>query len=299
MQLTVAPNPFFWSKETQIAFYDEIAQTPVDRVVLGELVCSKRLPFYQDMLPETVDKLTAAGKEVALTSLALITLKRERKLTADLVDMGCEIEINDLSVLPHLEKGQPFSVGPLVNVYNEGTLRWLASLGATRICLPPELPLASVEILCREAATLGVTIEVWGHGRLPLAISGRCYHARMHGRAKDNCQFACEDDPDGLDVQTMDGQPFLAMNGVQTLSDSHATTALQTEALRDAGVAALRLSPQSQGFAALCGHYRNLLDGNTTPDALIAAIKADTPDVRLSDGFLTGARGVDMSPEMA
>ena len=112
MQLTVAPNQFFWPKETQIAFYDQIAQTPVDRVVLGELVCSKRLPFYQDMLPETIDKLTAAGKQVALTSLALITLKRERKLTAGLVEMGCEVEINDLSVLPHLEKGTPFAVGP-------------------------------------------------------------------------------------------------------------------------------------------------------------------------------------------
>ncbi len=299
MELTVGPNQFFWSKDTQIAFYDTIATAPVDRVVLGELVCSKRLPFDQDMLPEAVDKLISAGKQVALTSLALITLKRERKLTADLVEMGCEIEINDLSVLPHLTKGAPFTVGPLVNVYNEGTLRWLASLGATRVCLPPELPLASVEILCREAAALGVTIDVWGHGRLPLAISGRCYHARMHGRAKDNCQFACEDDPDGLDVKTMDGKPFMAMNGVQTLSDSHATTAHQTKALHAAGVGALRLSPQSQGFSTLCAQYRDLLDEKITGGALIAALKQDTPDVRLSDGFLTGARGVDMSPEMA
>ncbi|MCP4820972.1 MAG: U32 family peptidase, partial [Shimia sp.] len=124
-------------------------------------------------------------------------------------------------------------------------------------------------------------------------------HARMHGRAKDNCQFACEDDPDGLDVKTMDGKPFMAMNGVQTLSDSHATTAHQTKALHAAGVGALRLSPQSQGFSTLCAQYRDLLDEKITGGALIAALKQDTPDVRLSDGFLTGARGVDMSPEMA
>ncbi len=295
MQLTVAPIPFFWTKDTWSSFYEEIAATPVDRVVLGELVCSKRLPFFQDQIPSAIERLIAAGKDVALTSLALITLKRERKLTADLVEMGLEVEVNDLSVLPYLPKGTKFSVGPLVNVYNEGTLRWLASLGATRICLPPELPLASVRILAKEAATVGVTIEVWGHGRLPLAISGRCYHARLHGRTKDNCQFACEDDPDGLDVATLDDQPFLTMNGVQTLSDSYATTAHQIDQLRAAGVSALRLSPQSQGFADICRTYCALVEGQCTGDAVLAAIQKQNPDVRFSDGFLTGDRGVAMS----
>ncbi len=295
MQLTVAPIPFFWSKETWSDFYEEIAQTPVDRVILGELVCSKRLPFFQEEIPGAVERLIDAGKEVALTSLALITLKRERKLTADLVEMGLEVEVNDLSVLPYLPKDTPFSVGPLVNVYNEGTLRWLASLGATRICLPPELPLASVEILAREASALGVTIEIWGHGRLPLAISGRCYHARLHGRTKDNCQFACEDDPDGLEVSTLDDQPFLTMNGVQTLSDTYATTVHQIDLLRDVGVSALRLSPQSKGFANLCGGYRDLLDGHLNAEAVLAAITDHMPGIRVSDGFLTGDRGVAMS----
>ncbi len=295
MQLTVAAIPFFWAKDTWSTFYKEIAETPVDRVVLGELVCSKRLPFFQDQIPGAIERLIAAGKDVALTSLALITLKRERKLTADLVEMGLEVEVNDLSVLPYLPKGTNFSVGPLVNVYNEGTLRWLASRGATRICLPPELPLASVEILAKEAATVGVTIEVWGHGRLPLAISGRCYHARLHGRTKDNCQFACEDDPDGLDVATLDDQPFLTMNGVQTLSDTYATTVHQIDQLRDAGVTALRLSPQSQGFAALCHQYRALVEGQCNGDAVLEAITKQTPEVRFSDGFLTGDRGVAMS----
>src|SRR5690606_16790162 len=112
--------------------------------------------------------------------------------------------------------------------------------------------LASIEILAAAAKDLGVAIEVWGHGRIPLAISGRCYHARLHGRTKDNCQFACEDDPDGLDVRTLDDQPFLTMNGVQTLSGSYAAMIHQIERLEAAGVSALRLSPQSADFAGLC-----------------------------------------------
>jgi O2-independent ubiquinone biosynthesis protein UbiV len=295
MDLTVGPNQFFWSADRWLSFHNDLANAPVDRIVLGELVCSKRLPFYQDRIPDAIATLLEAGKEVALTSLALVTLRRERKLTSELVEMGVEVEINDLTVLPHLPQGTRFSVGPLVNVYNEGTLTWLASRGAARICLPPELPLASVEILAKAGAGLGVIIEVWGHGRLPLAISGRCYHARMHGRTKDNCRFACEDDPDGLDVRTLDNQPFLAMNGVQTLSDSYACSANQVAGLRNAGVAALRLSPQSKGFDEVCRMYRSLLNGEQEADQIIDRMTGIDANIRLSDGFLIGERGADWS----
>lgn len=295
MELTVGPNQFFWPAETWSGFYDDLTASPVTRVVIGELVCSKRLPFYQDRIPEAVGKLSEAGKEVALTSLALVTLKRERKLTAELAEMGVMVEINDLTALASLPQGSKFSVGPLVNVYNEGTLRWLASRGAQRICLPPELPLASVEALAKAADDLGVAIEVWGHGRLPLAISGRCYHARLHGRTKDNCQFACEDDPDGLDVQTADGKPFMAMNGVQTLSDSYACTDHQIELLSSAGVSALRLSPQSKGFGQLCSIYHQRINQTLPEGSLAHDLRTTNPEIRLSDGFLTGASGADWS----
>lgn len=295
MELTVGPNQFFWDADRWSAFYGGLAEAPVDRVVLGELVCSKRLPFYQDRIPAAVERLLAAGKDVALTSLALVTLKRERRMTADLADMGVEVEINDLTALAHLPGGAAFRVGPLVNVYNEGTLAWLAARGATRICLPPELPLASVRALAGAARDLGVAAEVWGHGRLPLAISGRCYHARLHGRTKDNCQFACEEDPDGLSVETTDRQPFLAMNGVQTLSDSVASMACQVETLTEAGVSALRLSPQTGDFNALCRLYRDRCDGRIEAGAMAAKLRDAVPGGRLSDGFLTGTCGAAWS----
>ncbi|WP_212524094.1 U32 family peptidase [Actibacterium sp. MT2.3-13A] len=295
MELTVGPNQFFWEAPRWAKFYAGLARAPVDRVVLGELVCSKRLPFYQDRLPEAIEVLADAGKEVVLTSLALVTLKRERRMTADLLAMGLEVEVNDLTALAHLPEGVEFSVGPLVNVYNEGTLAWLAARGARRICLPPELPLDSVRVLARAAADLGVSIEVWGHGRLPLAISGRCYHARLHGRTKDNCQFACGDDPDGRAVDTLDGQPFLAVNGVQTLSASTASMAHHVEALAEAGVSALRLSPQSGDFVRLCRLYRDRVAGGMDGEALSAALLPEVAGGALSDGFLNGPCGADWS----
>jgi collagenase-like PrtC family protease len=291
MDLTIGPNVFFWPAETVRAFYAQAARAPVARVVLGELVCSKRLPFWQDEIPGAIEALLAAGKEVALTSLALITLKRERRLTADLAGMGLPVEVNDLSALAHVPEGQPFWVGPLVNVYNEGTLRWLIRRGAARVCLPPELPLSSIAVLARLGREEGVPVEVWGHGRLPLAISGRCYHARLHDRAKDSCQFVCGEDPDGRDVETLDGQPFLAVNGVQTLSQSTASMAHRAEALAGAGVAALRLSPQSRGFDAVCAAWARRLAGEISAAALEDTLRPTVPGGRLSDGFVTGPAG--------
>ncbi len=298
MELSVGANQFFWKPEEWSASYNALAAAPVDRVVLGELVCSKRLPFYQDRIPAAIETLLNAGKDVAVTSLALITLKRERKLSAELIEAGVEVEVNDLSMLAYLPVGVPFSVGPLVNVYNEGTLKWLAERGATSICLPPELPLEPVRMLAQLGRELGVAIEVWGHGRLPLAISGRCYHARLHGRTKDNCQFACEDDPDGLDVSTLEGQDFLAMNGVQTLSDSFACADHQIELLKELGIARLRLSPHTGDFAAVCALYRDRIDGKIARGAVAEALEVMQPGIRLSDGFLTGASGAEWSGAM-
>lgn len=297
MELTVGPNQFFWDAQDWRDFHARIAdEAPVERVVLGEQVCSKRLPFYQSHIPEAVERLRAAGKEVALTSLALVTLKRERKLTAEHADAGLEVEINDLTALAHLPEGAAFSVGPLVNVYNEGTLRWLAGRGARRICLPPELPPRSLGVL---AATGAAPVEVWGWGRVPLAISGRCYHARLHDRAKDNCQFVCGDDPDGLAVDTLDGQDFLAVNGVQTLSASCANAAHHLPALRAAGVAGLRLSPHSGDFVSLCKLFRSLVDGDIDADELSARARPMAPGGRFADGFLSGAAGVAWSGQGA
>lgn len=295
MDLTVGPNHFFWDAPVVRAFYQGLAAAPVARVVLGEVVCSKRLPFWQDEIAPAVETLLAAGKDVAITSLALVTLKRERKATAALAEIGLPVEVNDLTALHSLPQGVAFWVGPLINVYNEGTLRWLATRGATRVCLPPELPLDSLTVLARLGRDLGVAVEVWGHGRLPLAISGRCYHARLHDHAKDSCQFVCGLDPDGRDVETLDGQKFLTVNGVQTLSQSTASMAYQIEVLREAGVAALRLSPQSTGFAAICAAYADRIAGSLNAADLAATLIAKVPGGRLSDGFVRGPAGAHWS----
>lgn len=300
MRLTLGPLLFNWPARQWAEFYARIAdEAPVDRVVLGEVVCSKRQPFHGPLIPEAAERLQAAGKEVVLATLGLVTLKRERRALAELAASGMPIEVNDLTALRHLPEGPSFGVGPLVNVYNEGTLGYLAARGATTICLPPELPRASVAALAAAGCRLGVSVEVWAFGRVPLAISARCYHARLEGLAKDSCQFVCDRDPDGLAVNTLDGQSFLAINGVQTLSESWCNLAGDLGSLAEAGVGALRLSPHTGDMVRVAYLFREAADGRIGADEALAAMATDMPTRRFSNGFLFGAAGADWSHRSA
>lgn len=292
-ELTVGPLQFNWSAEQFADFYARIAdEAPVDHVVIGELVCSKRAPFYADKIPAAIERLERGGKKVALTSLALVTLERERRAARGLFEHdGLEIEINDLALMNWAQAEKPFSVGPLVNVYNEATLSFLARRGARRFCLPPELPFASVEVLATAANEIGATTEVWAYGRIPLAISGRCYHARVHGLSKDSCQFVCEKDPDGLAVRTLDGVDFLAANGVQTLSYKYANVIGALDRLAAAGVKSLRLSPHSGDFIEVTRVFAEVAAGRISAREGLALLQSAAPESEFTDGFLFGDYG--------
>ena len=291
--LTLGPIQFNWPADQWSDFYARIAdEAPVDRVVIGELVCSKRLPFYADRIPAAIERLQRAGKTVVLGALALVTLERERRASSELFeDPAIEVEINDLTSMNSVDGRSRFSVGPLVNVYNEATLAFLARKGARSICLPPELPFASVQILSDAGRRLDVAVEVWAFGRVPLAISARCYHARVHGLTKDSCQFVCGRDPDGLTVRTLDGKDFLAVNGLQTLSNNYCNLIGDLNRLSAAGVTSLRLSPHAGDFVAIVRAFEAVLNGSVEPTEAVALMQDCIPHAEFSNGFLFGKSG--------
>lgn len=290
MQLTLGPVLYHWSPERWRDFYYRMAdEAQIDVVVVGEAVCSKRAPFKQDYLPAVIERLEGAGKRVLHASLILVSLSRERRQTRELMQDGeAELEINDLTCLAGLA-AKPFAVGPFVNVYNEAAAGFLAARGATRICLPPELPLPAVTAIA--AAVPQLVIEVFAFGKMPLAISARCYHARAHRLTKDNCRFVCENDPDGMSVKTLDGAGFLSVNGVQTLSDSCASLLCDLPALGRAGVASLRLSPQCCDMVAVARLFRDVIDERIDPQEAEGRLGEIYPEVPFSNGFLHGAPG--------
>ncbi len=291
MKLTLGPNLFNWVPEEWRDFYFRIAdEAPVDTVAVGEVVCSKRMPFFDEHLPAVIERLGAAGKQVLVSSLALITLERERRRTRELaaVDDELMVEANDVTCIAHLA-GRPHAIGPFVNVYNEGTAAWFAAQGARSICLPPELSLESVAAIA--AAAPQVEIEVFAFGRAPLAISARCYHARLHKLSKDNCQFVCGNDKDGLPVSTLDDEGFLVINGVQTLAHKCTSLIADTDDLARAGVASLRLSPQYCDMVAVARCFRDALDGRISAEEGDAKLKSIYPGVPMTNGFLRASIG--------
>ncbi|MHB8885305.1 MAG: ubiquinone anaerobic biosynthesis protein UbiV [Methylovirgula sp.] len=295
VKLTLGPLLFNWPADMWSDFYARIAdEAPVDRVVIGELTCSKRLPHYADRIPAAVERLQRAGKTIVFASLILVTLERERRASGELLRAAeADVEINDLTLMNWVDDAPRFSVGPFVNVYNEATLALLARKGAYLICVPPELPFSEVETLAKAAADLNVDLEVWAYGRVPLAISARCYHARAHGLAKDSCQFVCGYDLDGRAVDTIDGQAFLAINGVQTLSHNHCNLIRDLDRLTAAGVRSLRLSPHSEDLALVAQIFRDVLDGRFDKDEALRLLQKNAPDAVFSNGFMFGSAGAE------
>ncbi len=293
-KLTLGPLLFNWPAEDRRDFYFRIAEeAPVDTVCLGEVVCSKRAPFFARHLPEVIARLERAGKEVVHSLLALVMSERERRDLAALA--GAEslfVEANDLAGAALLA-GRPHALGPFVNVYNEGTLAYLAKRGARRVTLPFELPAGALRALAAAAGAMApeVELEVQVFGRTPLAISARCYHARACGLHKSNCQYVCEADRDGLDLETLDGRPFLAINGVQTLSYTIGNLVAELDGLRDMGIRRFRLSPQDVDMVAVAEAYRAVLDGRLGAGAALARLSELAAFAPFSDGFYRGREG--------
>lgn len=288
-KLTLGPVLFNWQPEKWRDFYFKIAdEADVDTVNIGEMVCSKRTPFFEPYMAEVAERLMAGGKEVVFSTLSLIMTKREMEGVRDLT--GAEdffVEANDISAASLLA-GRPHAIGPMVNVYNEGTLAFLVRQGATRISLPGELPKESLKAL---AASTDVELEVQVFGRLPLAISARCYHARSRGWSKDSCQYACGDDWDGMDLETIDGDPFLAVNGTQTMSYSCCNLGAELPELMDMGIRRFRISPHNTDMVAVSAVFRRLSNGEITPDEADETLEQLMDGLPFSNGFYHGIEG--------
>lgn len=296
-RLTMGPLLFHWSPEKIRDFYFRIAdEAPVDTVHIGETVCAKRVPLTEGALAEARDRLRRAGKEVVLSSPAIVADDKDMALTADLArQRDFLVEANDIAALSSLE-GRAHMIGPFINVYNEDTLAYLSGRGAVRICLPPELHREAIAAL---AAQTDTELEVFAFGRAPLALSARCYHARVNDLHKDNCRFVCNQDPDGMMVKTLTGQPFLAVNGVQTLSYAYTSLAADLATLRSIGVNRFRLSPHNVDMVAVAEAFRDALDGAIGPDEAAHRLSDEMPDARFSNGFFHHREGMSYSPPAA
>jgi len=292
MKLALGPLLYYWPRAEVLRFYGQIAASPADTVYLGEVVCSRRHEVaFEDWLA-IGERLAAAGKEVVLSAQALTESEGDLKLVRRAVSNGrFRVEANDWGAARLLAGASGWVAGPHLNVYNPQTLALVAELGATRWVAPVEATREMVAgVLAGRPA--GLEAEVFGYGRMPLASSARCFTARRFNRQKEDCGYACIDFPDGMALATREGKPFLAVNGIQTLSAGVYCLVEELPALREAGADALRISPQSRDTLQVLGVLRAACAGGLSIFDARKALAACAPGA-LWNGFWYGRAGVE------
>lgn len=290
-RLAIGPVLYYWPAEQLHAFYETIADSPAEIVYLGETVCSKRRSLNLDEWLQIADDLTARGKQVVLSTLSLIEAESELKTLRRICENGrFLVEAGDMSAVGLLAGRVPFCTGPTVNLYNPRAVEALARLGLRRFVLPVELSRDTCAAL-RAACPSAVEIEVFAFGRLPLALSARCFTARAHNLPKDDCELRCLDYPDGLVARTQEDQPFLTLNGIQTQSAQTHSLLGEIEDVVAAGASVLRLSPQSRHMERVIAAFDAARRGEGLSPSERAGLVGVAP-LGFCDGYWRGEAGI-------
>lgn len=285
--IALGPLLYYWPRATVMQFYADVADSAVDRVYLGETVCTRRHELRHAHWLEIAQMLREAGKTVVLSTPVLV----ESDTDIACMRRVCEqddylVEANDLGAVRCM-RGRPFVGGPHLNVYHADTLAWLSGLGAVSCVAPVEMDAATLAALAAgRPADVGLEAMAWG--RMPLAFSARCFTARHHRLRKDSCEFRCLDYPDGLVASTGDAQPFFTLNGVQTQSATCLDLCEQVPAMAAMGVDMVRVSPHSTGTLDVVAQLDDIRAGRRAagPSGVMPAGAAH------SNGYWSGRPGI-------
>ena len=123
------------------------------------------------------------------------------------------------------------------------------------------------------------------------------YHARVHGRSRDDCNYVCAEDPDGLTIDTLDGEAF--PGGQRTPGDvprAWLNLLADTPVLTSLNIEGFRLMPQSCDMVAVAETFRNVIDGRLSFDEGQARLRNAATGAAFFNGFLHGREGVAMVP---
>ncbi len=292
-KLALGPILTYWPRAVVFDFYQMIAESAAEIVYIGETVCSRRHELRLSDWLDVADLLAASGKQVVLSTQALIESGSELAALRKIADNGrFEVEANDMGAVRCLQNRVPFVAGPHLNLYNGPTLALLAELGARRWVMPLEM---GREALARMLAVRppGMETEVFAYGRMPLAFSARCFTARNRNLPKDDCRFSCMDHPDGLLLRTRDAQPFLVLNGTQTQSALVYNLVGELDDMRALGVDVVRISPQAASTGEVLAAFDQARRGRLAAGEARREVARWLP-AGACDGYWFGRPGMEL-----
>ncbi|WP_312243537.1 U32 family peptidase [Stutzerimonas nitrititolerans] len=274
MKLSLGPVLFYWDRQQTLDFYADMASLPLDVIYLGETVCSKRRAMsLDDWIGLGRDLAQESSAQIVLSGLTLVEAASELSGLRRLCDNGeLLVEANDMGAVQYLsEKGLPFVGGPALNLYNGYALAELVGSGMCRWVPPVEISGAMVRDARAQLATLDVAmpeLEIFAYGHLPLAYSARCFTARAENRPKDDCQFCCQNYPEGIPLLSQEGEALFTINGIQTMSASVSNLLADYPALEASGADLLRLSPRAAGMPEVVAAFDAVRNGAMPPLAV-------------------------------
>ncbi len=259
--------------------------------------------FSLGELEAAVTAAHEAGAAVHLTLNTVMTDDDTDALPAFLhqidelgVDAAIVADLGAMELLrthaPHVE----LHVSTQASVMSAAAAEAYRRFGATRVVLGREMTLAQIAEL-RRRVTPELELEVFAHGSMCMAYSGRCLlSAERMGATRSASKGACaqpcrwawtlveERDPArpiGLE-QDERGSYLLSSNDLCLLE--------HVDALREAGVDALKLEGRAKGSyytACVTNAYRHVLDGES-PQVWLRELEA-VSHRPYSTGFLFGA----------
>ena len=123
------------------------------------------------------------------------------KLLNRLVNSGIDgIIVQDLGVFNLVKKFFPtldIHASTQLTTHNEGQIKFLAKIGASRLNLSRELNIGEIKSLSALAHEHNVLTEVFVHGALCIAFSGQCYSSSVsvgNSGNRGSCSQACRDE---------------------------------------------------------------------------------------------------------
>ena len=259
--------------------------------------------FTEDELTSAVELAHARGARVHVTLNTVMSDADMDELPRVLAWLdGCGADaviVSDLGAMalvpqcaPHVE----LHVSTQASVMNAGAAEVYARLGARRIVLAREMTLTQIAEL-RRRLTSEVELEVFVHGSMCMAYSGRCLlSAELMGPERSAAKGACTQPCRWAWSLVEERNPSAVVDVVQDergsylLSSNDLCLLEHLDDLREAGVDALKIEGRAKGSyytACVTNAYRHVLDGEA-PDKWLGELDA-VSHRPYSTGFLLGA----------